>query len=359
MRLRAILREAWRNVASGTSHVGPFATVALLLFGLLALSDVVVVRLLVNDAEHYRDSGAATLTITAEGQIDGRACEQMGTLPGVTAAGAVRRTRTPLTVPALPSSPIPVYEATPGFGVLLTQSPALREGVLLGPEAAAALDLRTGEILTTADGPVTVSDLYPYPADGRLSGLSFAVVVPTLPEDGAYDECWALSWPPTADLAALLPTTIAVQDERDQAPPVLGQVNTSLGAAFDGPARYRARITAFSPPVTGIIGAVLGFAFVRRRRLELAAALHIGVARRDLLAMLLAESMLWIIPTAIGVGGITAAVAATASTAQIGALWLHGLLLGILGALGAGVGVVVASRTISERGMLRWFRERT
>ena len=114
MKLKAILREAWRNVTTGTAHVVAFTLLFTAATAGIAVLDLLAVRQITSAAYEYQNSGASVLTLVAEGRIDGVACAALSRLPGVRSAGALRAVNSDLIPAALPASGIPAFDVTPG-----------------------------------------------------------------------------------------------------------------------------------------------------------------------------------------------------------------------------------------------------
>ncbi len=153
-------------------------------------------------------------------------------------------------------------------------------------------------MLATATGEAKVSGVYANPDDGRRPGLGYAALVVT-PDNEPFDECWLDAWPQRPELAQLLLTTVIPNNDAPDELPTIGQFNTTLGAEFDGAARFEQRLTRFAPALSAILAASIAVLAIRLRRIELASARHSGVRGRDLLAITLLESAAWIVPILI------------------------------------------------------------
>lgn len=296
MKLSSILTEAWRNLATGASRGLWFAFALALAGGGLATAEATVTQTLITEAENYRASGAAITTLVAPGRIDGRTCDGFSGIPGVTAAGAMRTT-TNLKLSALPSSPVPAKEVTAGFPSLLGASPGTTNpGIFLSREVAEQFGLTPerdslSTPLNTDQGDAAIAGVFEYPADGRRPGLGYSVLVPAAAQQ-PYDECWVATWPQSREIRSLIRLSLNPDSSgTTQEQPIVAQLNSRNGATFDGALQFAERITRFSAPAGLLIGAALGGAFTRLRRLELAAARHIGVSRAALTTQAAAESL--------------------------------------------------------------------
>jgi hypothetical protein len=301
---RAILREALRNVTSGTARVGILAAAFALAVLAPMLADQFAVRQLIADAAQYRDSGASVLIIQAVGKIDGRACERLAALPEVRAPGATRGVD-PIAAVVLPSAPIPAYAVTAGYPAVLHAALAGTAGIVLSAPAAADLGVGPGGTIGTTTGPAAIAGVYASPDDGRRPGLGYAALIVTA-ERKLFDECWLDAWPQRPELAQLLLTTVAPTNDTPSELPTIGQFNTTLGAEFDGAVRFEQRLTRLAPVVTATLAATLAVLAIRLRRIELASARHSGVRTHDLLAITLLECAAWLMPVLIVAAAIVA-----------------------------------------------------
>ena len=192
MRISAILSEAWRNVASGTTRAGIFATVLTMLGLGLALADTTTLLGLEQQAVAYQNAGAATYILSADAGISGQACEQLTTIRGITASGALRTAQNRLSLAAIPGTSIPLLEVTPHFSALLTidatDDPHQTNtgGLLLSQDVGDTTGGAKGSTLRTSSGSnAKVAGVYAYPKDGRLQALSYAALAPVT-ADGTF-----------------------------------------------------------------------------------------------------------------------------------------------------------------------------
>lgn len=180
MKAAALWREAWRNITSGTTRVVLFATIAAVAGSLLVAAEVLTVRSILDDAKEYRDSGAATLILTAGGRVNGQACTALTQIDGVTAAGAIRESPQKLVLAALPGAPISAFEVTPGFAALLSPARLDGPGIAVSEQVASERGVSGGETLSFHDGGYAkVAGAFAYPSDGRRAGLGWAALEPT------------------------------------------------------------------------------------------------------------------------------------------------------------------------------------
>lgn len=357
MRLRSVADEAWRNVASGTTHTLRYALVLTVVAGALVVADLVSVTAVLSGARTWQQSGASTLTLAAEGRIDAAGCEALADLPGVRAAGALAASDG-VVAAALPRSSVPTIVVSPGALALFdVTADVLGPGVLLSDQAASALGLSTGGTLSTTSGSAPVRGTYTYPDDGRRPGYSYAALVPSAAQR-PFDECWVDAFPAPQELSGLLRTVLLPSGDQEVRPPVLSQLNTTLGTQFDGRTRYDERPTRHAPVAAALAGLALGCAAIRARRLELASALHSGVARADQLTQLLGEASTWI--AAAWVLALPVPTALVLAAPGDGAAAIAGIALQVMTAASVGVlaGVAVAAALTRERHLFVYFKNR-
>lgn len=358
MRLAALAREALRNILTGTARVGVFGIALALASTGLALADLTAVRALEQQARAFQDAGASIVTLVAPGRIDGRVCESLATLEGVRAAGAIRDSAQQVRALALPGAPLQTKDVTVGFPSLLTRGGATGAGVVLVRGAADQLGLTVGDTLHAASGEVRVAGVFDYPDDGRRTGLGYAALLPTV-DTKPFDECWVDAWPAVPALPALIMTTVTPSTgARDEEAPALGQLNTRLGAALDGPGLFAARITSAAPLVAVAVGLSLGFLSIRLRRMQLASALHCRVRRADLHLQVVLETAAWALP-AVAVGlsvcGPAVALGDPADHLTNAALVLRAPVAAVAAAL---AGATFALAVTRERHLFRYFKDR-
>lgn len=355
MRLRSVVSEAWRNTRSGTARPVLFTVLFVLVVGALAGVDQRAVVAVIRGAQDFRDAGASTQIIEAPGGVDGAHCAALAQVEGVNAAGALR-TGDPARALALPSTDLPILEVTPGFLSVLGQ-PALREatGVMLSTDTAKVFDARVGSTLATRSGSTTVAAVYPFPDDGRVAPLSYAALAP-VPQAGMFDQCWVEVWPLTDEIGPLL--RLVVSTAPDAGMPVLKQLNSRLGAAYDARTLLDERLTRFATFGGIALGLMLGFAAVRLRRLELAAALHTRVSRTALTWQVVLETLVWVVAASIIAVPAMAYLASWGNPEPAGTVWAIGMRVVLAAGAASVVGAVVATLTTREKHLFRYFKER-
>ncbi|MDR2973299.1 MAG: hypothetical protein LBV00_01100 [Propionibacteriaceae bacterium] len=297
--------EAWRNLLTGTTRGLLFAVVFAVACGGAAVAQSRMVVDFIHQATAYREAGAAIQVVAAPGQINGSQCDDLAQVSGIVAAGALRH-GADVTVATLPSTKVPSLDVTPGFAALLDPTSVTTARAGAGVWLAASLAERAGvglgaSHLPLADGEdVPVAGVYAYPADGRAPTLDYAIVSPTA-SSAPFDACWVFAWPRPEAAFDVLTVPVLPQltgSGVKAAPPMTSQLNTTLGLSFDGPAKFAALPLWLLAAAGALVGLVLGFTAVRLRRLELAGALHAGVAKPALGVQLLVETLLWLVVAA-------------------------------------------------------------
>lgn len=357
MRWASVVREAWRNVTSGTARSGLIAAVLVVLAVMLQLADLLTVQSLVERVREFRAAGADILVYTSTGRVDGTRCELLAQQPNVLAVGAVRRGVDRFAA-ALPASSIPAFDVTPGFPAVLGADGDRRPGVVVSRELADTLSLGQGDALQLLDGKATVAAVYAYPEDGRTTGYGYALLMPGADRQ-PFDACWVREWPRTEMTEQLLRgvgTAAAVPD--DAPAPELTQLNSSLGRSLDAAASFQGRATRLAPLVALLVAGAACFGITRMRRLELASARHLGVRASAQVLGVVLESVAWALPVGLA-GLLTAAwVAADGRVGAVPVVLGLGALAPIATVIGGTLGAAAAAATIRERNLLRYLKER-
>lgn len=357
MRLSVLLFESAQNVASGTTRATIFGVVLTALISALTIADSLAISQQVRAADDFRRSGGATLILSAQGRIDGAACDDLSQLSDVAAAGAFRDSTEKITLTALPKAPVPFHEVSSGFTSVLSASVPQSPGLVLSTETLDTLGASVGDPVATATGATTIASSYEYPADGRRAGLGYAALAVT-DNRKRFDECWVTSWPQITNLRALMLTTLAPTHAQAKERPTIAQLNGAHGDTFTGSDQFLHRTSRAGVAVAAVVAGLLGFTAGRLRRLQLASALHAGVHRSDLVAMQLVEAFAWSVPALlVGVGTATAMTRFTAPGGE------HVQFLGVLGIplaafAGAVIGTAIAAMATRERHLFRYFKDR-
>lgn len=309
MRTREVVREAGRNIASGTTKALALALAATASGCLLAEVELNTTAQLLTKTDHYIAAGGSTYLIEAPGRIDGAVCDALVSTGRVQAAGALRR-GTPISVSALPANPLPTFETTAGWWKL-QQLPA---------DATIAVSDETAEVIAPAlatGHPVVVDGhsidaRFAWPDDGRRTTLGYGVVTRT--SDGTFDECWARAADPTADLGGLLGGAL-IPPIDSQNPPQRSQLNPRLGPLTtftDAPARP----SRYAWTIGLLMGALLAWVGVRLRAVEHAHTRAVGVPSSAQLLQGGIEALAWAGTGALAASGYAAVRALTLAPAH-------------------------------------------
>lgn len=384
MCLRAIWREACRNLLTGTSRTVALTLVlAACMIGAITV-DWLQIRNLESNAAAWVSAGASTYVITAPGHIDGQTCSRLQAVDGVLAAGAFRSVDTRTVLAAFPSTGVPTYQTTPNAVTVFDiasnglhaggASSAARGlgdgmGIALSRETADLIGADAGDRLALADGrQTTVTAVYDYPDDGRASGYGYAALEP-VPENGMFDSCMVAAWPIPDDLDALLrytvgdaePSAAADVNESDSSQSVdatISQLNATLGTVPPSASSFRHRSTGMAFIVVTVVALLAAGASAWSRRVELASALHAGYRHVTLIAQLTMET------AAICCAGMMMALPLAAyavTTSQPGDRLAMAVALARIAVsvdIGALVGIILVAAAVRERLLFRFFKER-
>ena len=214
-----------------------------------------------------------------------------------------------------------------------------------------------GETIHTTDGETRLGGTYAYPDDGRPAGMGYAAIS-LVPANHRFDECWIDGYPLDRATLDLLHTAIAADASLSDSEVHVGQHNSTLGVATVPQDDFASRDSAGAPVVGMVVAVGLAALATWSRRLELAAALHIGVAKADQVAILLLETVVW---AGIGAGAAVAPVVILTRDlpgADRPAVITSALLTPLLVVAGSLLGVLLAALTIRENRLFAWFKAR-
>ncbi|UAJ78693.1 hypothetical protein IT072_15860 [Leifsonia sp. ZF2019] len=356
MRLGAILREAARDIATGTTRFAGFSILLAIAISGLVSADGIAIARQIAEAEDFREAGGSTQILTAEGRIDPAQCERLGDLPDVVASGALRSDADKVRVSVLPNAPVPSFEVSPGFADVLSARSGNRSGTLISRDLALDVGAQVGESIATDRGSMTVASTFAYPSDGRRPGLGYAVLSITA-DPGGFDECWVTAWPQLTNVRALLFGTMTPGSD-PASKPQISQLNTSHGLSVAGEAGFLGRLTRAAVPVAAMVGVGLGFVSVRLRRLQLASALHAGVRRVDLISTQLLQALAWASSAAVIGLALAGVTASFVPGEDQGAVFEAVSGIPLAAAVGAVGGAFVATLSAREKQLYRYFAER-
>lgn len=349
--------EAARNVWSGTTHTLRYVLALTAVVGVALAADISGADAVLGKGAQFRESGAAVLTVEAPGRIDGTTCDSFATLPGVRAAGALRQASAPLVAAALPRGPIAAHLVSPGAPAVFQVDDAGSAGVLLATDAADDLGVLPGGTLVLDGTATSVRGTYPWPQDGRRSGYGYAALIPA-DRTEPYDACWIDAYPVPSGLLAVAQMAV-LPDGTDRGGAVaVSQLNTTLGSTFDGATSYASRATRYAVWTSYVGGAVLGFVAVYARRLEFAAAQHVGVRASRQHLQVLAEATALVIPASLILGAIAAILIRTGGGEDPAALVRVAVYVVAPGLATTVLGTQAAVALIREEHLFRYFRTR-
>lgn len=358
MKLTSSLSEAWRNVVTGTSRFTLWAIALAAMSSFICSMDGMSVRQIVIDAEAYRAAGSNVLLLSAAGGINGVACDSLGLVPGVIAAGAIRSSPAGLTVAALRATPIPLQEATPGMFQLLGagEPEGPPPSFIISASLADQLGLHSGDELATSEGAAHVDHVFPYPSDGRDPTLEYSAVA-AVNASGLFDQCWVEMWPMNDNMKAVIAATVD-SNASARIDIQTRQLNISNGATFDGQARFETRWSRFGMFAGLLFGFILGVMMIRLRRLELASALHAGVVRVSLEFQVVAEAVVIALTSVLlSVPIITLISVETPHGARL-PLFMIQVAVPLASGGGAVFGAFAAATAIQERYLFGYFQDR-
>lgn len=352
-----IAGEAVRNIGAGTTKALRYACALAVILCVCALADVLSVNALILRAQEYRDSGASITTLEAPGLIDGATCDSFAALHGVRAAGAIQQNDPSLTPAALPNGSIASFRVTAGAVRLFhADDDTGAAGVLVSKDVLDTLGIGAGAILNTAHAQAPVRGSFDWPQDGRRPGYSYAALAPDASED-AFDECWVDAWPAPPNLGEIMRTALN-PDPTGQTKVIASQVNTTKGRTFDGGRSYAERVTRYAPYAAMLAGFIIGYAAIRSRRLELAAAQHVGVTRTQQMLQTSLETCAWVLAAGLMAAAVVAASIVSVATSDRLALAHIATYVALPGLVSTLLGSVAASASIRESHLFIYFKTR-
>ena len=191
MRLKAVLRETWRNVATGTSRCALISLLLSICAVACMCADLTQMTGLIGDARKWEESGASTYAITLQGGIDGAACEGLRSANGVLGAAALRQSSDRVRIASLPATEIPTYEASAHVAQVFAATGMRKDnsGVIMSTAVARTYGAHAGTVLPFVGGArMRVSATFDWPSDGRQPTYGYAIISPGN-DTKAYDTC--------------------------------------------------------------------------------------------------------------------------------------------------------------------------
>lgn len=359
IRLKEIVREAFRNTRSGTSRPLLAVITFLLSVGLLACLQASLILQRNQAAFDWRASGSSIKIVSATGAIDGFRCVSLNEIDGV-AASAAFRTGSDVSLSVLPSNPIKLVEATWTAGrILRLADSANATGAWVASDLANTLKLSERgkpELAVIGGGTIPVSNIYPHVEDGRMPILS-NTIVSTVPASGVFDSCWVEIWPESKELESLLLFPVIPDNLPPNSQPEIRQLNSSGGPSFLQKYGSSDFDCAFSA-VAVALGAALGFILIRLRRLELASTLHAGIDKASLCLQSIIESLLWLTPGIAMSLGFLGLLSVTSNPEAPSTVFLPGLVVLLLGTFSVLVSTFGNTLAIKESQLFEFFKRR-
>ncbi|WP_309081555.1 hypothetical protein [Zhihengliuella sp.] len=371
MKFSSICGEATRNLVGGTSRLAAWSLLAAALIAVLAGYAAHQSAAQLRAADAFVRDGGATYVLEAEGAVSGTACRALATHPDVVASSALRDRADGVRARFLPSTPLPAFEAGPGFvdifgspGALDSESARRPSGFALSADAALTLGLDSGDHLdvVNSDGTIrtiTVDQVYDFPDGSSVPVLGYAAIS-TVPSSGTFDACWlrvrTAAAHPNSPVLALARTALLGLDAGQSQ---ISQLNGRLGDAAPGPHKTSYAASAGLLLLAFVVGVTVGAGMVHTRRLELASALHSGVRRPDLIQQHLIEAATIMVLGAILAAPVVIYLAfdgvpdpSTALPVLKGIKAATALVAGVL------LGAATRAATIRESDLYAYFRER-
>lgn len=356
MSLRSTISEAWRNLATGTTRALSAALALTLILAALAELEIATTGALVDRVRAFVAAGASTYVISADDNIDAAACSRLAVTGVLDRAGALR-VAAPVTLTAMPWSPIQMMEVTPGLLDLI--APTRREPAGQGVYASTDLADTIAPLAnsrTVSVPPMTVLGTYAWPDDGRPAPLQYAALAPA-PATGAFDQCWARATDPTVDGSYLL-RSVLIRTPSDPTQVTLTQLNSSLGAKLTARDDFTVRPSRWAWAAAALGGLLLSMVLVWLRRVELAAGRAVGVPLASQLLGALLEAGVWSVAACLlSAPYVLMRANAVAASDQT---WVALLAVPIgLGALcGVAIGTLLAVALVSRRPVEAYLRTR-
>ncbi|OZG59987.1 hypothetical protein BLEM_2162 [Bifidobacterium lemurum] len=353
MRLREIIREAWRDMTSGMAGAVPLVLLSFLLVLCCAGLDVWQILDVESQAIEYREAKGNVTLIKNEDGVDGRACAQLTSQDGIEASGALRQAGE-MTLNVLPDNRFVIYEVTDGLLDVVDAGNDDHQGVWLPRAVAEKLAVSQGAVLETTQGEIRVAGVYDWAEDGRDSRIGYAVLMPVA-SYGAFDECWASVWP-SSDMTDTL--RLSVFYSMDPSHSQTGQVNYTLGDTMDAYGMFSSRLTRFAVPAAGVLMALAAAAFCRRRKLELSGNMHAGAGKSAVVLQMVVEHL---VPVLIGWASAYAALYVMIRLQGMTSapdVFMIELKEGLWVLFGAWAGTMAAALTIRERDLFTHFKTR-
>lgn len=360
MSVFSVLGEIWRDILSGVSRAASFAVCVFSVVACCAGVDAMQIIVLERQVNDFRAAKGDVSLVKLDHGVNGQACADLSQSQQIQASGALRQAEDTV-LKVLPSNAITTYEVTDGMLNVVDDTQSDHIGVWVPTALASKLGVARGSVLDTRHGELRIAGVYNWNEDGRDTRLGYAVLIPVA-ATGVFDECWASSWP-SAEISAQMRQSVYAARNPTQAQ--VGSLNYTVGSSLDAYGLFSTRLTRFGMPFAGVVVFVLSFMYCRRRRLEFAGDMHVGVSKSTLVVQMIGEYML---PGLTGLicayGGLFLLLIIVCSGFQgisirdayaifecelLGSLWVIALL---------DLGVLVSVCFVRERDLFKLFKAR-
>lgn len=356
MKLKELTSEAWRNLATGTSKtLTGIALLTLIIVAVLGMDGRGIQEIFLSQ-RGIQNSGAATIIVTAQGQVDGQQCTALGEVQGVQGAFALRAGTKRLPIATLPDSSPPLYDVTGDIATTLGGTISGVPGVFLSTQLAQQLGTSVGGTIPIDGTDQAVAGIFHYPDDGRNSQLA-AAATQNVPRIGRFDSCWFTVWPANSVLESLTHTVLT--DGTDPQEVTTSRLNQSFGQVVSTDQLIAQRSAAYLPIVGSALIFAITLALVRSRRVELALALHLGQSRQRQVLQISLEFLVQILLAAL-LGSAVFLLLLTPELTGWESQWLLAITLRHILALAVAAlaGTVLGVTTMSSKRLQAWTKDR-
>jgi len=196
----------------------------------------------------------------------------------------------PVSLPGVPYDVVAVTRTLVRAVTGSDLSPAnVNAGVLLPTDVANRLGLHTGDTLVAISGQqlkVAATIRIPWPDETLRSA-----VIEVVDEGGEFDKCIVSMASPGVDGSSL--AAVAQDSNPDEV--IVTGLNPSLGSSISFQGTLDARASRWLIFLPMLFALLAGFGVSWRRRLELSAQAHFGLARTDIAAISVAEAMICLV----------------------------------------------------------------
>ena len=353
VRARSALGEAWRTVWSNSTPALLLTALMVTVCGGLGVADASAVAHVVRSRQAFVARGDSTWVIGSAGGISGQVCDKLAGSGSIVGSGAVRVPDQSVPFASAPGTAVTFLQATPGLLAFLDPAPFGQRGLLLSPDLAQTLGAQQARTIRMSDGRIAsvVGVMSELTTVTTLQNAAIDIEQPS----GAYDACWVQT--SGAQDAELL-GELAALPGAPAGPPQITQLDSTLGSTPSAVRDYADRASRFAPVAAAACGVVIGIGAVRRRRLELASARHMGQSRAALTLQAGVEAGVVAVATIV-IGSLGVLIVARAaprgavvSVAEAGARPL------VTGPALLVVATMLAAATLRESSLYAYFKER-